>query len=99
MNEEIFDSMADARRKLALWRYDNNVRPHSSLANKTPAEERQALELSEGSAPGSLAQPETDQYQPQGLSLCTRDNRGQVRGSATHALSPASPRFLRLDIP
>jgi putative transposase len=34
LNEEIFDSLADARRKLALWRYDyNNVRPHSSIGN------------------------------------------------------------------
>jgi len=32
LNEELFDSLADARRKLAIWRYDyNNVRPHSSL--------------------------------------------------------------------
>ncbi len=70
LNEEIFDSLADARRKLALWRYDYNpVRPHSSLANKTPAEARRALEQSEGSAPGALATPETNQYQPQGLSL------------------------------
>jgi putative transposase len=70
LNEEIFDSLADARRKLALWRYDhNNVRPHSSLANKTPAAARRALEQSEGSAPGALAQPETDHYQTQGLSL------------------------------
>jgi len=31
-------SLADARRKPAMWRYDyNNVRPHSSLANRTPA--------------------------------------------------------------
>ena len=70
LNEEIFDSLADARRKLALWRYDyNNVRPHSSLGNKTPAEARRALEQSGSSAPGALAQPETDHYQPQGLSL------------------------------
>jgi putative transposase len=62
--------VADARHKLALWRYDyNNVRPHSSLANKTPAEARRALELSDGAAPGALAQPETDNYQTQGLSL------------------------------
>lgn len=28
LNEEIFDGLADARRKLAIWRYDyNNVRP------------------------------------------------------------------------
>jgi len=39
LNEEIFDTLDDARRKLALWRYDdNNVRPHSSLDNKTTAE-------------------------------------------------------------
>jgi putative transposase len=44
LNEAIFDTLDDARRKLALWRYDyNNVRPHSSLGNQTPAEARQAL--------------------------------------------------------
>lgn len=70
LNEEIFDSLADARRKLALWRYDyNNVRPHSSLGGRTPAEARRTLEQSEGSAPGALAQPEADHYQLQGLSL------------------------------
>lgn len=70
LNEEIFDSLTDARRTLALWRYDyNNVRPHSSLGNKTPAEARRALELLDGIAPGALATPETDDYQNQGLSL------------------------------
>lgn len=70
MNEEIFDSLADARRKLALWRYDyNNVRPHSSLGNKTPTEARRTLELLDGNASGALATHETDHYQPQGLSL------------------------------
>jgi len=70
LNEEIFDSLADARRKLAIWRYGyNHVRPHSSLGNKTPAEARRALEQSEGAASGALAQPETDHYQPTGLSL------------------------------
>jgi putative transposase len=70
LNEEIFDSLADARRTLAIWRYDyNNVRPHSSLGNKTPAEARRALELLDGAAPGALATPETDDYQTQGLSL------------------------------
>ena len=59
LNEDIFDSLADARRKLALWRYDDNhVRPHSSPGNKTPAEARRAL-----------ATPNTDHFQPQGLSL------------------------------
>ena len=70
LNEEIFDTLADARRILALWRYDyNNVRPHSSLGNKTPAEARRALELFDGNAPDALAQPATDDYQTQGLSL------------------------------
>jgi putative transposase len=70
LNEEIFDSLADARRTLALWRYDyNNVRPHSSLGNQTPAEARRALEQFDGSAPDALATPETDAYQTQGLSL------------------------------
>ncbi|RAK15495.1 putative transposase [Salipiger aestuarii] len=69
-HEEIFDSLADARRTLALWRYDcNNVRPHSSLGNKTPAEARRALERLDGTAPGALATPGTDEYQTQGLSL------------------------------
>jgi len=35
LNEEIFDSLADARCTRALWRYDdNNVRPHSLLGKK-----------------------------------------------------------------
>lgn len=38
LNEEILDTLEDARRKLALWRYDyNNARPHSSLGNKATA--------------------------------------------------------------
>lgn len=66
LNEELFDTLDDARRKLALWRYDyNNVRPHSSLGNRTPKQARQALELFEGSAPAALAKPETDDYQNQ----------------------------------
>jgi len=39
LNEELLDSLADVRRKLAVWRYDyNNVRPHSSLEHRTPAQ-------------------------------------------------------------
>ena len=56
LNEELFDSLADARRKLAVWRYDyNNVRPHSSLGNRTPAAEisnRQTLVMTEGPTGG-----------------------------------------------
>ena len=63
LSEEWFDSLDDARRKLALWRYDyNNVRPHSSLGNQTPAEARRALEQFEGSAPGALAQDDEAEY-------------------------------------
>ncbi len=70
LDEEIFDSLADARQKLALWRYDyNNVRPHSSPGNQTPAEARRALEQSEGTAPGALARPDTDDCQQARLSL------------------------------
>ena len=66
LNEEIFDTLDDARRKLALWRYDyNNVRPHSSLGNQTPAEARRALEQLEGSAHDALAQTEDEEYEIQ----------------------------------
>ena len=83
LNEEIFDTLDDARRKLALWRYDyNNVRPHSSLGNQTPAEARRALEQLEGSAHDhcqtvvceannerTLAQNETEEYETQARKL------------------------------
>jgi len=66
LNEEWFDSLDDARRKLALWRYDyNNVRPHSSLENQTPAEARRALEQFEGSAHDALAQTDGEEYEIQ----------------------------------
>jgi putative transposase len=70
LNEEIFDSLTEARQTLALWRYDyNNTRPHSSLGNQTPAQARRALAQFEGAAPGALALPETDEYQNCRLSL------------------------------
>jgi len=78
----MFDSLEDARRELALWRYDyNNVRPHSSLANQTPAEARRTLEQFEGSAPDALAQTNDEDYKTQTrkLSLSMREPRGQVR--------------------
>jgi len=46
--------------------YDyNNVRPHSSLGNKTPAEARRTLEQFEGSAHDALAQTDNDEYKNQ----------------------------------
>ena len=66
LNEELFDTLDDARRKLALWRYDyNNVRPHSSLGNQTPTEAHRALEQFEGSAHDVLAQNTTEEYEIQ----------------------------------
>ena len=66
LNEEWFDSLDDARKKRALWRYDyNQVRPHSSLDNQTPAEARRALEQLEGSAHAALAETETEEYKIQ----------------------------------
>ena len=56
LNEKIFDTLDDARRKIALWRYDYNaVRPHASLGNPTPLQARRTLALPDGSAPGALA--------------------------------------------
>ena len=58
--------MPNERRELALWRYDyNNVRPHSSLANQTPAEARRTLEQFERSAPDALAQTNDEEYETQ----------------------------------
>ena len=66
LSEEWFDSLDDARRKLAPWRYDyNNDRPHSSLENRTPAGARRALEQFEGYAHDALAQTENKEYEIQ----------------------------------
>ena len=70
LNEEVFASLADARRKLAIWRYNYNaVRPHSALNGNTPADARRALEQLEGSAPGARVNPSTMRYARPGLSL------------------------------
>ena len=70
LNKEVFETLDKARVKPALWRYEyNNIRPHSSLGNKTPAEARRALYLNPGSAPKALEQPPNKDYQPHRLSL------------------------------
>ena len=47
LNEEVFASLADARRKLAIWRYDyNTIRPHSALKGDTSTHARRALAVS-----------------------------------------------------
>ncbi len=66
LNEEMFDSLEDARRKLALWRYDyNHIRPHSSRGNQTPVEARRTLEQLEGSVLGAFAQTDDEDYENQ----------------------------------
>ena len=68
LNEEVFDSLAHARQILGRWRHDyNHHRPHSSLGGLTPAA-RRSLELSEGSAPGTLANLQTMNYESVRLS-------------------------------
>jgi len=58
LNEEWFDSLEDARRKLALWPYGyNNVSPHSSLENQTPL--KRVERLSNLRAPRSTRLPKT----------------------------------------
>jgi hypothetical protein len=48
------------------WRYDyNNVRPHSSLENQTPAQARRAFEQFKGSVHDGLAQTDDEEYQIQ----------------------------------
>ncbi len=44
LNEPVFESLAAARRLIATWRQDyNNIRPHGSLDNQTPAACRAGL--------------------------------------------------------
>jgi len=70
LNEELFDSLADVRQKLAIWSYDyNHVRPHSSLENRTPAQARRALEQDETITPDALVQAQEPSYLTAGLSL------------------------------
>lgn len=66
LNEEVFDTLKEAQYKLALWRYDyNNVRPHSSLGNKTPVQARRELELCNGSSNDALANGRYIDYENQ----------------------------------
>lgn len=64
----MFTSLADARCKIAKWRYDyNNIRPHSALNGQSPATARRALELLEGSTHDALAKQQTMSYVKAGL--------------------------------
>jgi putative transposase len=64
LNETLFTSLGQAKMALEDWRRDyNNVRPHSGIGWKTPAEfaaefaarRAKALELLDGSAPWPVA--------------------------------------------
>lgn len=69
LNEEVFASLGDARRKLSLWRHDyNHIRPHSAHGGLTPAAVR-SLELRNGSAHEPLASPQNMSYQTKRLSF------------------------------
>lgn len=58
LNEEVFDSLDDARRKLARWRYDyNHVRPHSAHDGATPASVRAAAAVRPGCMAGPAGRP------------------------------------------
>jgi len=47
LNVHWFENLQDARRKIGLWKIDyNEIRPHSSLGNQTPAMFRQTREES-----------------------------------------------------
>ena len=75
LNEEIFDSLRQARRLIACWRNDYNTdRPHSAHNGLPPAE---ALRLTAAGRPGlvigptdrPLAQPTERCYDNPGLRL------------------------------
>lgn len=70
LNEGLFHRLADARRKLGVWRYDyNSVRPHSSLGNRTPAQRFRVLLQDGGVTPGALVAAVVHEYQTGRLSL------------------------------
>ena len=69
LNEEVFQTLAEARSTLGRWRYDyNNVRPHSALNNQPPATARRSLELRQGSAHAAMATRPNNDYQTKRLS-------------------------------
>ena len=69
LNEEVFDTLDQARCLLARWRHDyNHARPHTSLGGRAPAAQR-ALVLDQHRSSGALARPENPRYQPKGLSF------------------------------
>jgi hypothetical protein len=69
------DSNIEAR-KPVVWRYDyNNVRPRSSLGNRTPAQARRAIRQVGSVTPGALVQTGEHKYQAGRLLSGPRDQR------------------------
>jgi putative transposase len=57
LNEEIFDTLDDARREMSLWRNDyNNFRPHSTLGNQHQQKRVGRLSILTGPVHDTLAQ-------------------------------------------
>ena len=70
LNEEVFDTLVDARKILGRWRHDyNHHRPYSSRGGLTPAA-RRSLEHAESSAPDALATPQPIDYE---LTCCPKN--------------------------
>jgi putative transposase len=87
LNVELLFSLADAQEKLANWRQDfNYARPHSALADRTPAEFAASWADKPISAGGERFAPK--------IVNTTREKPPQGSASpANAALDPASPRW------
>jgi putative transposase len=84
LNVEVFFSLADARHKLALWFEDyNHRRPHSSLADRTPAE---FAKLLSGGKDGDTAALENAPRFPLSHRTAAAGNISQTDPSSTQLL-------------
>lgn len=76
LNEEVFDTLADAREALARWRHDyNHVRPHSSLGGLTPTALRAGIS---GPTKGMARLPLSDRRRPDDGARATAAPRGRL---------------------
>lgn len=97
LNEHVFDTPDDARRVVALYRYDGSaVRRHASLCNLMPLEARRTRAHPEGAAPGTLVlkpspttnlEPADPRYEPG--SAGGRDHLQHWSKGGCHGASPA----------
>lgn len=77
LNEELFDSLGDAGRKLAIWRYDHNdVRPTRRWGNRTPAQARRTFVQNDSITSAALVQACKPSYSTAGPWLWSGDRRG-----------------------